>query len=82
MHSLNMHSTLLGLQPLEQRVSAVSKRGVACGGCVLHVACREHDQGHRLTTETELNWVKLIHSPAEIFPRAPGGKSQLHLTSH
>lgn len=48
----------------------------------IHVACREHDQGQSLTTETELNWVKLIHFPAEIFPRAPRGKSQLHLTSH
>lgn len=73
------HAQYSGSTTNDSLLKGASKLGMAC--VCIHVACWEHDQGHSLTAETELNWAKLIHFPAEIFPRAPGGKSQLHLTS-
>ena len=43
---------------------------------------KEREREDRRTRKRELNWAKLIHFPAEIFPRAPGGNRHLHLTSH
>lgn len=39
-------------------------------------ACGEYDQGHGLAAETEFNWMKLIHLPAETDPRGTEGEDE------
>lgn len=59
---------------------------VQCTGPGSHVhlliGARGNCSGWLLLHWEPLNWVNSILFPPEILPRAPEGKSQLHLTSH